>query len=92
MSTHLISYDLRVPETSEDYKKLINAIKALGGWATPLKSVWFVTTTKSASDVCDYIKAQTDLNDGILVVNITDDDWATVGVTKEVTDWMKVNI
>ncbi len=92
MKTYLISYDLRVPETSEDYKKLINHIKAYDYWATPLKSVWFIRTYKSVSEVRDGIKSETDANDGLLVIDITGSSWGTIGVSTKVTDWMKENI
>lgn len=92
MKTHLISYDLRVPETSEDYKKLIDHIKTYSYWATPLKSVWFIRTSKSASQVRDDLNKETDANDGLLVIEVTGDDWATTGISNKVTDWMKENI
>jgi hypothetical protein len=92
MKTYLISYDLRVPETSEDYKKLIDHIKSYNSWATPLKSVWFITTSSSVSQVRDDIKSRTDVNDGLLVMDVTGSNWGTIGVGIEVTDWMKENI
>jgi hypothetical protein len=92
MKTYLISYDLRVPETSEDYKKLIDHIKSYDYWATPLKSVWFVKTNKSVSEVRNDIKSETDANDGLLVIDVTGSNWGTTGVSTKVADWMKVNI
>lgn len=92
MKTYLISYDLRVPETSEDYKRLINYIKRFDGWSKPLKSVWLINTNLSVSAVRDELKIQTDNNDGILVIDVTDSDWATIGISNEVTDWMNKNL
>lgn len=93
MKTYLISYDLRIPESSEDYKILINKIKTYPNWAKPLKSVWFVKTSKTASKVRDDLRSVTDFNDGLLVIEITrSSDWATYGIDKEVTDWMHENI
>lgn len=92
MNTLLISYDLRIPETSEDYKKLIDYIKTLGDWAKPLKSVWIIKTFKSTSDIRDELIQKTDANDGLLVIDVTNRDWATSGILKEVTDWMKNNL
>ncbi len=89
MKTYLISYDLRVPETSEDYTKLIDHIKSYDSWATPLKSVWFVRTSKSVSEVRDDIKTETDANDGLLVIDVTDSHWATKGIKSEASEWMK---
>ena len=92
MKTYLISYDLRVPETSEDYQKLIKLIKGYSGWAKPLKSVWFIKTSKSVSEVRDELNKETDANDGLLVIDITGANWGTVGISTEVTDWMKENL
>jgi hypothetical protein len=92
MKTLLISYDLRVPETSEDYKKLIKYIKSFGTWAKPLYSVWLVKTDKTCAMVRDEIKMETDSNDRTLVIEVTGADWATTNVDKEVTDWMKKNL
>ncbi len=92
MSIILISYDLGVPETSEDYKKLIAHIKSYGTWAKPLYSTWFVKTEKTCAQVRDEVKKFLDKNDKLLVMDVTDDNWATYGVDKEVTDWMKKNL
>ncbi len=92
MKTHLISYDLGVPETSEDYKKLIACIKSLDGWAKPLYSVWFVKSDNTTSEIRDKIKKETDANDKLLVLEVTNSVWATVGMDKEITDWMNNNL
>lgn len=92
MKTFLISYDLGVPETSPDYKKVIDYIKSLGMWATPLKSQWLVVSGKSASDIRDDLHSLTDSNDKILVLDVTSDDWATSRIASAVTDWMKTNL
>lgn len=92
MKTYLISYDLRVPETSEDYKFLIKFIKTYSFWANPLKSVWLIKTVKSTSKVRDDLRAVTDFNDGLLVIDVTESDWSSYGINKTVTDWMQKNI
>jgi hypothetical protein len=92
MKTYLISYDLGVPETSDDYKKLIDYIKSYGTWAKPLYSVWFIKTDKSVSLVRDEIKNETDSNDKTLVIDVSEANWATSGVKKEVTGWMKEHL
>lgn len=92
MKTYLISYDLRIPETSEDYTRLIDHIKTYSYWATPLKSVWFIKTLDSVSRVRDDLNKQTDANDGLLVIDVTNANWGTTGVSSKVTDWMKENI
>ncbi len=92
MKTYLISYDLGLPETYNDYKTLINYIKSYSNWAKPLKSVWLVKTDKKISQVRDEIRTLVDLNDKIFVINITKIGWATFNISKDVTDWMKNNL
>lgn len=92
MKTYLISYDLRVPETSEDYKKLIAYIKTYGTYAKPLLSLWFIKTNKTISVVRDEIELETDSNDRTLVIDVTNANWGTSGVSQENTDWMKAHI
>ncbi len=88
MKTYLISYDLIKPETLTDYKRLIDTIKTATYWANPLKSLWLVKTTLSTTQIRDELRKVTDPNDKLLVIEITN-SWASYGLSKEVTDWMK---
>ena len=90
--TYLISYDLGIPEDSSDYKIVIDYIKSLGHWAKPLKSVWFVVTNKNISDIRDSLKSLTDANDKILVLDVSNDNWATSRMSNEINKWIKDNI
>lgn len=92
MRTYLISYDLGMPETSADYTKIIEYIKSLGTWAKPLKSQWFVVSSKSTSEIRTALQNLVDSNDEILILDVTGDDWATYGISGDVTDWMNKNI
>ncbi|MBP8591051.1 hypothetical protein KBI33_01105 [Candidatus Shapirobacteria bacterium] len=92
MNTFLITYDLGLPETYEDYKLLSQYLKSYPYWAKPLQSVWLVKTTKTVSEVRDEIKSKIDANDKVLVIDVTRTGWATFNVSKEVTDWMKNNL
>lgn len=92
MNTYLISYDLGIPESSADYESIINYIKSLGRWAKPLKSQWFVISSKSCSDIRDGLKNLTDVNDKILVMDVGGDDWATARMSDSLTTWMKDNV
>ena len=91
--TFLISYDLGIPENSSDYEDVIEYIKSIGSWAKPLQSVWFVTSsTQTCESINDGLKELTDSNDKILVMDVTDDDWATCRLSKKVAEWMQNNI
>lgn len=92
MNTFLISYDLGLPETYDDYIILIQYIKSHYAWAKPLQSVWLIKTNKTASQIIDEIKDRIDANDKVLVIDVTRASWATFNVSKEVTDWMRDNL
>ncbi len=93
MRTYLVSYDLGVPEGSEDYKRVIDYIKSFTFWAKPLQSVWFVvSSTKTAGGIRDDLKGLTDPNDKILVIDVSADLWAVARLEPKVTEWMKSNI
>ena len=89
MSLKIISYDLNKPETSSDYEKLITYIKSLGSWAKPLESYWIVDTPKYCSTIRDEAKEYMDSNDEILVVSSPFESWASYGLSKSVTEWLK---
>lgn len=92
MNTLLVSYDLGMPETYDDYKVLIQYIKSYPMWAKPLQSVWMIKTTKTSAQVRDEIQTKIDSNDKVLVMDVTKTGWATFNISKEVADWMKNNI
>ena len=92
MNTYLISYDLGLPETYDDYKILMQYIKSYSRWAKPLQSVWLIKTDKTVSQVRDEIRDRVDSNDKVLVIDVTNANWGTYHVSKEVTDWMKNNL
>ena len=69
---YLISYDLDKP--GQNYDKLIARLKQHGA-VRVLLSQWVLTTTWTAVQLCDDLRAYTDSNDRILVVQISG-DWA----------------
>ena len=90
--TLLVSYDLKSPETSSDYARLIEYIKSFAGYCKPLYSFWFVKTDKSCSEVRDEIKKRIDSNDKVVVVQVTGSHWASVNLTAVDAEWMKNNL
>lgn len=92
MSTYLISYDLWWPETSKDYEELIKHLRTYWTRAKPLESFRFIKTAETLTTVRDKIEKYLDSNDKLVVINITWDDWWTIKIPKETTDWMKNNI
>lgn len=91
MKTFLISYDL-LNKSIFDYSKLIEYIKSYGTWAKPLESFWLIKTDKDIGIVRDELRVKVSTNDKIVVMDVTNVNWATLSISKEVTDWMTENL
>ena len=87
---HVIAYDLRQPnDTSEDYERVIGAIKdKFPTWCHLEKSVWLVDTSLEVSTVRDFIKACVNEDDRIFVACLSG-DWASFCLPKSQVDWLK---
>lgn len=85
--SYLITYDLvGTSETSEDYRCLIDAIKGLGTWAKPQKSVFVVATTRfaDAPAVRDHLRRYVDDDDRLAVFGLTGGaGWTTTICTSD---------
>ncbi|MFL6090459.1 MAG: hypothetical protein ACJ71Z_09990 [Aeromicrobium sp.] len=90
MAVHWVNYDLN--KSGQDYTKLIDYLKSHEGWAKPLKSSFFVSTTLTASELRDGIKKHIDTNDDVVVIPVGGQGWATFGLAKNITDWMHKHI
>jgi hypothetical protein len=88
MSIKIISYDLGQPETSSDYKKLIDYIKGLGAYKKPLESFWLVKTDYTCKTIRDNAKKYLDANDRIFVVKWSLDDWAGLRLRDNAGGWL----
>jgi hypothetical protein len=86
LSVQLISYGLRRP--GQDYAELFDAIKALGPSWHCLESVWLVRTSMESGQVRDALKLHVDTNDSLLVM-VLGRNWATAGLPKNCTDWLR---
>jgi hypothetical protein len=86
MNNLFISYDLNTP--GQDYSRVIEAIKALGGWAKVQKSLWYVKTTLSASEALNRIRPTLDRNDSLIVVDATNKTATWHGLSDEVSDYI----
>lgn len=87
MANLFISYDLNSP--GQDYADLITAIKSLGNWAKVQKSLWYVNSSLTASQVRDRLVAHIDKNDSLIVVDASNNDAAWYGLTEEVSDHIR---
>ncbi len=71
MTVYLISYDLN--KSDKNYEGVIKAIKSASTndiWCKPLKSVFLIHSHLSANQISENIKAQADVNDEWLVIEV----------------------
>lgn len=85
MAVYLVTYDLNAQ--GKDYDGLINAIKAYGSYCKLQKSVWFIGSGKTASEIRDDLKRHIDQNDDLFVGEMKK-HWAGANKMKCV-DWLK---
>ncbi len=87
MRTILVVYDLNSP--GQDYTKLIGYLQSLGAWWHHLDSIWLVKTRLSPVDVRDGAQAFLDVNDELLVIDVTGDARAWSGFDPRGSTWLK---
>lgn len=75
MFRYLISYDLRLGATPEDYARIAGAIERLGG-RRALLSQWALRSNSGAAALAATLWAYMDANDRLLVTELTD-NWAS---------------
>ncbi|EPA98756.1 hypothetical protein [Pseudomonas sp. G5(2012)] len=85
MKLYQISYDLR---KQRDYLSLYQRIKAYGTWCHALESTWLIVTNQSSVEVRDNLQMALDKDDGLLVTRLQGEG-AWVGLSQEVTQWLK---
>lgn len=89
MACYVVTYDLLTP--GQDYADLHDRIKAAGTtWCHPLESTWFISSTKTAKELRDYIKVELDSNDKLLVGKLTGAAWKNFS-TKD-SNWLTENL
>ena len=81
-----ISYDLSQP--GRNYDDLYETIKSTPGWARPMESYWFISTSESVAVWYERLRQVIDENDSIFVVDITGQSrqgW----MSEDVWEWLK---
>jgi hypothetical protein len=86
MNTLQINYDLVVPR--RNYPAVYGYIEStFPTRVRPLKSMWLVRTHKAEDVVLNELAAVVDADDEILVMDVTNDSWAT-NFEDDSTEWM----
>ena len=90
MNTILIGYDLNT--AGQDYKELIDAIKALANdWWHCLDSTWIIKTNLGVVQVRDALMQHIDSNDELLVLTVNGAA-AWTGFKDNCSTWLKSNL
>lgn len=87
MNNLFISYDLITP--GQNYDQVIEAIKALGGWAKVQKSYWYVKSRYTAAEAVNRVGEAMDVNDSLIVVDVTNQTASWRGLDPEVAKYIQ---
>jgi hypothetical protein len=85
MKLYQISYDLR---KQRDYLSLHERIKAYGTWCHALESTWIIVSDQTSVQIRDNLQMALDKDDGLLVTRLQGEG-AWVGLSDEITQWLK---
>ncbi|HEV8634127.1 MAG TPA: SinR family protein [Chloroflexota bacterium] len=89
MRTILVTYDLNRP--GQEYGELIRHLKAYPSWWKHLYSTWLLRTPLTAEQVRDAVRQHLDVNDKLLVVDVTGAAFAWTGINAEGSNWIQTN-
>lgn len=81
-----ISYDLMAP--GKNYEAVATVIKALGSWAKPNLSYWFVDSAYTAQEAAKRVWAVMDPNDKLVVVDTKANQGCWFNIDTTVSDHM----
>jgi hypothetical protein len=85
MSVYMITYELH---HDRDYQKIQDGIRSLGGCIHCLRSVWFVKTSFSLSEIHEILKDCVDADDSILIMK-TANEWDSINLPIKCKSWLK---
>lgn len=87
---HIIAYDLKSPnDTEDDYKRLIDGLKsAYDTWCHLEESVWLISTEQTAHEVRDTLKGFLQHAD-VLFVGRLSGSWGSVNLGSARSKWLK---
>lgn len=91
MSIFLISYDLGWPETSSDYKKLIDYLNNFNPSIKPLESFWLIKTYKDAETLNNDISSLIDINDKVVILELDKVKWKVIWLSESQVKYINNN-
>ena len=89
MNTYLITYNLE--DYDRDYLHLSERIKHFPGWVKPFSRTWIIKSNLSASRIRDILSRIIKEEGTLIVVEVTDSEWAGLNLRPTVVEWLKHN-
>jgi hypothetical protein len=87
VATLLVGYDLSDP--GQRHGALIVKLKSFGAWWHHLDSTWVIVANLTAVELRDELKELLEESDDLLVIDITGDSAAWVGLSERAGTWLK---
>lgn len=85
MPSYSINYDLRQP--GRNYQPLYDMLNN-GGAVRALQSLWLIDDPNNSATVRDTLRSVLDENDGLLVTEITNNNWAGSWLLPGAAEWL----
>lgn len=73
-------------------EQIAKAMDIFPDWARLNNRTWIVLSNKKSTDVRSIVLENTNQPVQFIVINITNSAWASHGIDKEITTWMKDRI
>jgi hypothetical protein len=86
MPAYSVSYDLRTP--GRNYQPLYDALIQARA-VRALQSLWLLDDPNTSGYVRDVLRSLVDANDGLLVTEIANSNWASFKLPPEATEWLR---
>lgn len=90
MNTYLVTYMLS--DYGKYYLPLSTRLKKFPRWAKLFQRTWIIKSKLSANTIRNILSRQIEEEGHILVIQVTDADWAAFDLKDSVVEWMKKNV
>jgi len=85
---YIVVFNIQGPSASENYSKMLSAMKAFGKWARLEASSWLIQTDLTTNETTETLKVNLNPND-LLFVGRLSDDWSGFNLGENRLAWIK---
>lgn len=90
MNTYLVTYVLG--DYDKYYIPLSTRLKRFPRWAKLFQRTWLIKSRLSANTIRNILSRLIEEDGSLLVIQVTDADWAAFDLKDSVVEWMKKNV